>query len=178
MDNYGQFIERLDAATAKLTARRESLSETLDILTTLFAQNNTGLGLWEEREARCGELLAARAGHADFYSTLNDLHSVALKMKPMFRTRTQRLGERVAVVRGRRDVIDKSLLELQKSRLKLDSSRMIAEERENLRKAVASIAGAPGDPVVALDDPALRGDLDDAHQAVILAEALLEAKGG
>lgn len=177
MDNYAEFIERIDAASARLGTRRTSLTTTLGILVSLFEQNNTGFQLWNQRRIHADKLLANHTGKPEAYRTLSELSDVALKMEPMFRKRTQRLKERVAVVRERSEEIDRSLNELKRSKLKLETSRVLSQERENLRKAVADLAGTPEVPVVAGTDPGLRGDLDDAREAILLAEALLEVKG-
>jgi prefoldin subunit 5 len=176
VDNYEEFIERLDAASAKLTVRRDRLDTTLEILTVLFRQNNSGLQLWEDRLIRFDALLADSAKVPDREAALVELHEIALKMEPLFRNRTQRIEERLTVVRARRDEINKSLAGLEKSRMKLTSSRMLAQERENLSRAVGELVGTPDTAAVVNPDPGLRTDLQDARHAIILAEALLEAK--
>lgn len=176
-DNYAEFLARLDAATASLSARRDSLHNTLAIAVTLFEHNNTGLQLWTQRLEVLNALLA-RPGEATAVAGLvADLHGVALKMEPMFRNRTERLGERLSALRGRSREIERSLLELEKSRVKLNSSRMLSQERENLSNAVAALGGTPEGSGVAVPDPGLRDDLKEAREAIILAEALLEVKG-
>ncbi|MDQ0076815.1 hypothetical protein [Arthrobacter oryzae] len=176
MDNYKEFIGRLDAASAKLMVRRNGLDKTFEILTLLFRQNNTGLQLWEDRLSRCAGLLADFAGRPEREAAVMELHEIALKMEPLFRNRTQRVGNRLAVVRTRRDEINKSLAGLEKSKMKLTSSRMLTQERENLSRAIGELAGTADAAAVATPDPSLRNDLQDARHAIILAEALLEAK--
>jgi hypothetical protein len=156
--------------------RRDSLDTTLEILTVLFRQNNAGLQLWEDRLLRCDALLADSAKIPEREAGLIELREIALKMEPLFRNRTHRIEDRLTVVRARRDEINKSLDGLEKSRMKLTSSRMLAQERENLSRAVGELVGTPDTAAVVNPDPGLRSDLQDARHAIILAEALLEAK--
>lgn len=176
VDNYEEFIGRLDAASAKLTVRRNSLDTTLEILTVLFRQNNAGLQLWEDRLIRCDALLTGSTKIPEREAALVELHEIALKMEPLFRNRTQRIEERLTVVRARRDEINKSLAGLEKSKMKLTSSRMLAQERENLSRAIGELVGTADAAAVVNPDPGLRSDLQEARHAIILAEALLEAK--
>jgi hypothetical protein len=60
--------------------------------------------------------------------------------------------------------------------MKLTSSRMLAQERENLSRAIGELVGTSDAAAVVNPDPGLRSDLHDARHAIILAEALLEAK--
>ena len=79
-------------------------------------------------------------------------------------------------MQGRRDAIDKSLLELEVSRVKLNSSRMLSQDRENLSRVFSELAGSAG-AAPTIPDLGLRRDLKEAREAVILAEALMEVKG-
>lgn len=176
VDNYEEFIGRLDAASAKLKARRNTLNEIVEILALLLRQNTTGIQLWEQRLHVCEELLAHAAGEPDRSTALMELHEVALKMEPLFRKRAQRVDVRLAAVRARCAEINSSLRGLEKSKIKLTSSRMIAKERESLSRAIGELSGTPDAVAVANPDPGLRSDLQDARHAIILAEALLEAK--
>ena len=176
VDNYEEFIGRLDAASAKLKARRNTLNEIVEILALLLRQNTTGIQLWEQRLHVCEELLAHAAGEPDRSTALMELHEVALKMEPLFRNRVQRVDVRLAAVRARCEEINSSLRGLEKSKIKLTSSRMIAKERESLSRAIGELSGTPDAVAVANPDPGLRSDLQDARHAIILAEALLEAK--
>jgi hypothetical protein len=176
VDNYEEFIGRLDAASAKLKARRNTLNEIVEILALLLRQNTTGIQLWEQRLHVCEELLADAAGEPDRSTALKELHEVALKMEPLFRKRAQRVDVRLAAVRARCAEINSSLRGLEKSKIKLTSSRMIAKERESLSRAIGELSGTPDAVAVANPDPGLRSDLQDARHAIILAEALLEAK--
>jgi hypothetical protein len=176
VDNYEEFIGRLDAASAKLKARRNTLNEIVEILALLLRQNTTGIQLWEQRLHVCEELLADAAGEPDRSTALMELHEVALKMEPLFRKRAQRVDVRLAAVRARCAEINSSLRGLEKSKIKLTSSRMIAKERESLSRAIGELSGTPDAVAVANPDPGLRSDLQDARHAIILAEALLEAK--
>lgn len=176
-DNYAQFIEQLDAASRNLTARREPLTRTLEILDVLLRQNALGLKLWEGRIANVGKLAENEVRSADKQRALGELHEVALRMESMFLNRTQRIREKQASFQGRRDEISKSLLELDRSRLKLTSSRTLSRERENLNNAVADLAGAPQGATTGSADLGLRTDLNEARRAIVLAEALMEVKG-
>jgi hypothetical protein len=60
---------------------------------------------------------------------------------------------------------------------KLTSSRRVAEERENLSKAMVGLAGTAEGITVATPDGGLQDDLKSAREAVVLAEALLEVTG-
>ena len=179
VDNYTEFIGRLDAAAAKLTPRRDALTKALGAAELLFNQNHTGLELWGQRLSLIDQLLARHTAtqHARRYSTLKELQDVAAKMEQMFTSRSQRVQGVCRAIRARRDQINTSLFELEKSRVKLTSSRLLALERENLRK-VADDLSVPAE-VVGLNfpDPGLRESLREAREAIILAEALLEVKG-
>ena len=175
-DNYAQFIEQLDAASRNLTARREPLTRTLEILDVLFRQNNLGLKLWEDRSTKVGRLVAEEVKSADKSLALSELHEVSRQMERMFLNRTQRIGEKRAAIQARREEISKSLLELDRSRLKLTSSRTLSRERENLNKTLADLVGTPQGTTTGSADPGLRADLNEARRAIVLAEALLEVK--
>ena len=176
VDNYDEFIGRLDAASAKLKVRRNTLNVILEILALLMRQNTTGLQLWEQRLHVCEELLAGTAGKPKRRTALVELHEVALKMEPLFRNRAQRVDVRLAAVRARCDEINRSLNGLAKSKTKLTSSRMLSQERENLSRAIGELSGTADAAAVVIPDPGLSSDLQDARHAIILAEALLEAK--
>jgi hypothetical protein len=98
-------------------------------------------------------------------------------MERLFSNRTQRVQDVCTEIRARREQINISLFELEKSKVKLSSSRMFAQEREKLTKLAADLSmGAesirPGFP-----DTGLQTTLREAREAIILAEALLEVKG-
>jgi hypothetical protein len=97
-------------------------------------------------------------------------------MESMLRGRAERITAKLADIQGRREAIDKSLLELELSRIKLTSSRMLAQDRQELSSIFSELAGttvATGVP----PDTGLLGDLKEAREAIILAEALIEVKG-
>ena len=175
-DNYAQFIARLETATKNLTDRRDSLNKSLAVLVQLRDQNKAGLKSWSERRTSTSKLLAQKSG-AHNVESLNDLLEVALRMEPMFRNRTDRIDQRVALLRERSNELTRSLLELEQSKLKLDASRMLAQERTNLSRALADLAGTPEGPVGAVQDTGPLDDLKKAREAIVLAEALLEVKG-
>ena len=175
-DNYAQFIDQLDAAARNLTARGEPLTRTLEILDVLLRQNALGLQLWEERSAKVGTLMDKEVKSADKLQALSELHEVSRRMETMFENRTWRIKEKQASFQARRDEIAKSLLELDRSRLKLTSSRTLSRERENLNRAVADLAGTPDGATTASADRGIREDLTEARRAIALAEALMEVK--
>ncbi|MDQ4045884.1 MAG: hypothetical protein M3127_00755 [Actinomycetota bacterium] len=178
-DNYAEFIGRLDAAAGKLTPRRDALSKALDAAELLFSQNHAGLELWGQRLSLINQLLARHSAphQARRYSALQELHDVAAEMEQMFTSRTQRVQGVCRAIRARRDQITTSLFELEKSKVKLTSSRLLALERENLRK-VADDLSVPAEGIShKFPDPGLRESLREAREAIILAEALLEVKG-
>lgn len=176
MDNYTEFIQRLDAASAKLQRRRESVGTALDVLTWLHTRHFTGLQQWEQRTERVARRLDTRMGTPPAYKSLSDLEDIARNMESMFRKRTERIDERLAVVQQRCDEIDRSLRELERSRMKLESSRMLRFDRENLRKAMTDLAGTADASISEAQDPSLRDELGYAREAIALAEALLELK--
>lgn len=176
-DNYAQFIEQLTAASKNLQARRASLNRTHELVTMLFNQNVLGLKLWEERRVKLSDLVASETISLDKANSLRELHDVALEMKSMFLLRSQRVEEKKSAIKDRIDEINKSLLDLDRSKIKLHSSRMMMRDRENLSKAIAGVTGTPQGASAASSDPGLRDDLNEARRAIILAEALLELKG-
>ncbi|WP_458113450.1 hypothetical protein M1D88_04865 [Arthrobacter sp. R1-13] len=177
MDNYEGFIERLDSATANLERRRDLLDRSLDVVQVLFKQNITGLQLWSQRRGRVSDLLDSYSGQPAGYRALSELNDAAVKMETLFRNRTRRIDEHIAVMSERSNVIDKSLAELEKSRGKLHSSRIVSQDRENLNRAIAELSGTADRAISAVPDAGLRDALQEARQAIILAEALLEVKG-
>lgn len=177
MDNYEGFIERLDSATANLERRRDLLDKSLDVVHVLFKQNNTGLQLWSQRRGRVSQLLDRYSGKPAGYRALSELNDAAVRMETLFRNRTRRIDEYIADIRERSNVIDKSLVDLEKSRAKLHSSRVVSQDRENLNRAIAELSGTPDRAVSAVPDAGLRDALQEAREAIILAEALLEVKG-
>ncbi|WP_157768931.1 hypothetical protein [Pseudarthrobacter sulfonivorans] len=179
LDNYGEFIGRLKSAAAKLTPRRDALSAALDAAGLLLDQNNAGVEFWGQRRTRVRQLLNLQAAkqQARTYRSLSELHEVALKMEQMFTNRAQRLQQVCSGIRARRDHINAALVELDKSTVKLASSRRIAQERENLSKIAADLSVSADNLSFGVPDPGLRDSLREAREAIILAEALLEVKG-
>jgi hypothetical protein len=177
LDNYAQFIEQMNAASNNLGARRESLNRTLAIVCLLFEQNELGLKVWEERRAKVGKLVAKEVKSKKQDRALRELLDVARNMESMFLNRMQRMEGKQAGIRSQHDEISKSLLELARSKLKLNSSRILSRERENLNRAIADLAGTPEGAASAPADLGLRNDLNEARTAIVQAEALLELKG-
>lgn len=179
LDNYAEFIGRLDAAIRNLLPRLDVLNNALGAAELLVNQNHAGVELWGERLSRLRQLLNRRAAdqQSRTYTSLSELHDVAIKMEQMFSSRTQRVRQVCNGIRARRDQINAALFELDKSKLKLDSSRTLALERENLSKIAADLS-IPAEGVSGgVPDPGLRESLREAREAIILAEALLEVKG-
>ena len=175
MDNYAEFLQRLDAATESLKQRHDSLLRVRAVLSSVLFDNQSGYQQWADRQARVKGLLgspdmAARPG-------LKDLHAVAVNMESVFRARSTNVEGRLAAVQARIDEIAGPLHDLQMSKNKLTTSRRIAEERENLARVVQGVAGTAEGAAVATPDAGLRDDLKAAREAVHLAEALLEVKG-
>lgn len=70
MDNYTEFIQRLDAASAKLQRRRESVETALDVLTWVHTRHFTGLQQWEQRAERVARRLDTRMRQARRHRSL------------------------------------------------------------------------------------------------------------
>jgi hypothetical protein len=175
-DNYDAFLSRLDAATSSLSARAGSLDKALAAVTLLLEPYESAVRQWERRRLYVNGRLAAHSGSPQSYTALCELHVVAGKMESMFRGRVERLREQLAVMQGRREAIDKSLLELELSKIKLNASRMLSQDREKLGSIFSALSGSSV-AASALPDMGLLGDLKEAREAVILAEALMEVKG-
>ncbi|BCW71624.1 hypothetical protein [Arthrobacter sp. NicSoilB8] len=175
-DNYDAFLARLDAATTSLTTRAGSLDKALAAVSLLVEPYESAVRKWERRRHYVSEQLAAHSGSPQSYTALCELHVVAGKMESMLRGRVERVTEKLAVIQRRREAIDKSLLELELSRIKLTSSRMLSQDREELSGIFSDLAGST---VAAgtIPDMGLLGDLKEAREAIILAEALIEVKG-
>lgn len=175
-DNYDAFLARLDAATASLSTRAASLDKALAAVALLLGPYESAVWNWEQRRLHVSGQLARHSGSPQSYTALGELHEVAVNMEAMFRDRVQRLRDKLSVMHGRREAIDKSLLELELSRVKLTSSRLLSEDREKLSAVFSALAG-PTAATSALPDRGLLSDLREARKAVILAEALMEVKG-
>lgn len=175
-DNYDAFLARLDAATASLSTRAASLEKALAAVSLLLGPYESAVRNWERRRLHVRGELARHSGSPRSTAALGELHDVAVNMEAMFRDRAQRIRNKLSVMQGRREAIDKSLLELEHSRVKLSSSRLLSEDREKLSAVLAALAG-PTVASSALPDRGLLSDLKEARKAVILAEALMEVKG-
>ena len=175
-DNYDAFLSRLDAATASLSTRAGALDKALAAVSLLLGPYESAVREWEIRRRHVSGQLAGHSGSPQSHTALNELHDVAVKMESMLRGRVQRVQEKLSVMNHRREAIDKSLLELEMSRLKLNSSRMLSQDREKLSSVFSALAGSTV-AVSALPDTGLVSDLREAREAVLLAEALMELKG-
>ncbi|MCU1511190.1 MAG: hypothetical protein JWO34_1030 [Arthrobacter sp.] len=175
-DNYDEFLSRLDAATTSLTARAASLDKAMTAVSLLLGPYESAVRKWERRRVSVGEHLDRSTGTPQTYVALSELHDMAVKMEAMLRARTHRVTEKLMLMQGRRAAIDKSLLELEMSRAKLNTSRMLSQDREKLSRVFSELAGSVG-AAGTISDLGLFGDLKEAREAVILAEALMEVKG-
>lgn len=175
-DNYGAFLSRLDTATARLSTRAAALDKALAAVSMLLGPYESAAREWERRRHEVGEQLDRQSWSLQTHTALSELHDVAVKMHSMLAVRTQRVLEKLSVMQGHRAAIRQSLLELEASRIKLHSSRMLSQDRERLGSIFSALAG-PTVATSALADTGLLGDLRDAREAVILAEALIEVKG-
>ena len=175
-DSYAAFLGRLDAATASLSTRARSLDKALTAVSLLLGPYQSAVRKWERRRVHVSEQLARHSGTPQTYTALGELHDMAVKMESMFRDRTLRVADKISAMQGRREAIDKSLLELEVSRVKLNASRMLSQDRENLSRVFGELAGSAG-AAAPIPDPGLSRDLKEAREAVILAEALMEVKG-
>lgn len=176
-DNYEEFIKRLDKATGNLKERHAALSRVQSVVAATCQHNEAGFEQWSQRRIGAKGLLTHQAGHVTNGDALMELHNVAVKMESTFRTRTAQVRERAKEIQHKLDGINKSLLELEGSRGKLTSSRILVQEKEKLSRALADLAGTAEGVATAIADPGLRQDLAKAREAVILAEALMEVKG-
>ncbi|MGO4230150.1 hypothetical protein AB4Y72_14910 [Arthrobacter sp. YAF34] len=175
MDNYEEFLRRLDAAADSLKKRQDALSAVRSVVTSALDDNRHGHEEWAKRQAQVEVFL--RGQGVPERSPLRELHAVATNMESVFRTRAERVDGRLAAIQKRINEISKPLHELQVSKEKLTTSRRVAEERAKLGLAVQGVAGTAEGVVTATPDSGLRDDLKTAREAVRLAEALLEVKG-
>lgn len=147
----------------------------LPSLDSAAEQNRFGFNEWTKRNSRLEALLAGE--DAGKPRALKDLHGISANMVNVFRGRSERVDARLTAGQTRVDQINRSLHSLELSKQKLTSSRRLAEERENLSKAMLGLAGTAECIAVATPDGGLQDDLKSAREAVVLAEALLEVKG-
>jgi prefoldin subunit 5 len=174
MDNYTEFLQRLDTAAASLKTRQTKLNNALWAVRTAAEQNQYGFDEWSQRNAYLEALLASKnAGSAG----LKDLHGVSANMKAVFQGRSERINARLTAVQGKVDEINSSLHNLELSKQKLTSSRELAGERARLSEAMLGLAGTAEGVTVTTPDGGLQDDLKTAKEAVTMAEALLEVKG-
>ncbi|MET4136664.1 hypothetical protein [Pseudarthrobacter sp. PvP090] len=175
-DNYDAFLARLDAATTSLSTRAASLDKALAAVSLLLGPYESAVRNWERRRLTVDGQLARHSGSPQSYTALGELHDVAVNMEAMFRDRAQRIRDKLSGMQGRREAIDKSLLELELSRVKLNSSRLLSEDREKLSSVFSALAGSTV-ATSAIPDLGLLNDLKEARKAVVLAEALMDVKG-
>ena len=174
-DNYDAFLSRLDAATSSLSTRAASLDKAWQPFPSS----------WDHLSPPSGN------GNDGAITSMNSSPSLRVAAVLHSAVRAPRRGRKdginaprpcpachrkLAVMQGRREAIDKSLLELELSRIKLTSSRMLSQDREKLSSIFSEIAGSTA-ATGAIPDMGLLGDLKEAREAIILAEALMEVKG-
>lgn len=174
MDNYGEFLQRLDTAAASLKTRQTKLNYILWAVGTAAKQNRFGFDEWTKRNARLEALLAG--GDAPS-AGLKDLHAVSANMVAVFRGRSEHVNARLAAVQAKADQVNSSLHNLELSKQKLTSSRELAGDRARLSQAMLNLAGTAEGAAMATPDGGLQDDLKTAREAVVMAEALLEVKG-
>lgn len=175
MDNYAEFLQRLNTAEASLKSRQSALGHVRAIVSSALKDNDYGHREWVDRRVQLEDLIGSQgmAGRTG----LSDLLAVAINMESVFEGRCVRVGARLTAINNRIAEIDRPLRDLQISKEKLTSSRRVAEERENLSRAVQGLAGTAEGVATVTPDEGLRDDLKAAREAVVLAEALLELKG-
>lgn len=176
MDNYAEFLHRLDAAAKSLTERREALGRARAVVAAALEHNVYGYRAWTQRLDQVGKLLAGQA--ATDSAGLQELHAVASNMQSMFRARSERVRSRLAAVDSRIGELDGPLHDLNLNKVRLTTSRRVAKEREKLGSAMQDLAGTAEGADSVVPDVGLHNDLKRAREAVVLAEALLELKEG
>lgn len=175
-DNYDEFLSRLDVATTNLSTRAAALDKAISAVALLLGPYESAVRKWERRRVHVGQQLGRHSEPPQTYTALCELHDMAVKMESMLRDRSKRVADELMVMQERRAAIDKALVELEVSRAKLNSSRMLSQDRERLSRVFFELAGTPG-AVDTMSDLGLLGDLKEAREAIILAEALIEVKG-
>lgn len=174
MDNYAEFLQRLNTAAASLKDRHEALGRVRTVVAKALEENDYGYREWAQRLGQVEKLLASKA--TPDQTGLQELHTVASNMQSMFRTRSERVGARLAAVDVRIGELDGPIHDLNLSKVRLTTSQRMAEEREKLSRAVQGLAGTAEGADTVVPDVGLRDDLKRAREAVVLAEALLELK--
>lgn len=173
MDNYTEFLQRLETAAASLKTRQTKLNNILWAVRTAADQNDFGFDEWTKRNARLESILASGGASAG----LKDLYGVSVNMKTVFQGRSARINARLAAIQVKIDQVIGSLHNLELSKQKLTSSRELAGERARLSEAMLGLAGTAEGVSVTTPDGGLQDDLKTAREAVVMAEALLEVKG-
>ncbi|WP_426007194.1 hypothetical protein ACPFL9_09130 [Paenarthrobacter sp. NyZ202] len=117
MDNYAEFLKRLDSAAESLKARRGRLEAVRDVVSAMHQQNQFGRDQWAMRMARVEQNVAT--GQFQGRAALEDLKMIAGNTVSLFGPRTDLVGRRLAAVQARLNEINRSLhtLELNKQKL-------------------------------------------------------------
>lgn len=174
MDNYAEFLQRLDTAANSLKDRRDALGLAQGVVTEALEDNDYGHQQWTERLAQIEKLKGEKAATAQ--AGLQELHGVAANMQTVFRTRCERIRVRLGAVGARIDELDAPIRQLELSKARMKASRTVAAEREKLGRAIQDLAGTTEGADAVVPDAGLRDDLKVAREAVAHAEALLELK--
>jgi DNA repair exonuclease SbcCD ATPase subunit len=176
MDNYAEFLQRLDTAAKSLKERRDALGRAQGVVSEALEDNDYGYQQWTQRLAQIEKLKGDKA--TTIHAGLQELHGVAANMQSVFRTRCERIGARLTAVGARIGELDGPLRQLELSKARITASRRVAEEREKLGRAMQDLAGTTEGADAVVPDAGLRDDLKVAREAVAHAEALLELKEG
>ncbi|MPY12106.1 hypothetical protein FNH21_15535 [Arthrobacter sp. KR32] len=171
------FVARLDIAIDTLRHRQDLIDRTAPMIALLHGQNEVGYSFWTRRRAHVEELLSGYGGSPEGYDNLSDLLQSARTLERKFEDRTRRLNSRMTSMQNRKSDIEKSLLDLQRSKDKLAMSLELTREREALNRTISALDDGPGNFGFVPEDTGVATDLRSARQAVVLAEALLELKG-
>ncbi|HKU35338.1 MAG TPA: hypothetical protein VJP90_07280 [Paenarthrobacter sp.] len=154
-------------------------------LSLLSAKYQAAARSWKQRKAAVDEALSqcaqdtfptARFRATERYLALAELHDTAARMESKYGALVLGISERVSVLEGRLDAIRRSTQGLEDSRARLNASRSLALDRQNLSRISYELAASGGVPP-RVRDMGLGHDLREAQAAVLAAEALMELKG-
>ena len=145
-------------------------------MSLLLGPYESGVRDWEERRHYVSGQLAGHAWSHQSYKALSELHDVAVKMESMLRGRRparpgQARGD-AGPARGHPPVVAGTGAQPEEAAV----VPTLSQDRERLSTIFSSLAGSTV-AVSALPDTGLLGDLREAREAIILAEALMELKG-
>lgn len=176
VDNYATFIARLDEAIATLRLRRASIDQVKPLLVLLHKQNQTGFTLWSERRLHVDELLTKDHNNPASFKHLAELLETARTLERKFQGRSHRIQGQLQRMEDSRKNVERSLIDLEKSKAKLNMSLTLTKDREILNHAITALDNVSGSPGTRANDNGFIVDLKSARNAIFLAEALLEVK--